>query len=353
MRPRERTEAAGAALPPGWAPRFYEPGDDEALLALLEEAFDPWPKRELAVPALDHLRWKLASHPNATKLHIVGEVDGRVVGWQGCWLQRVQVDGRILLAKQGLDYCVHSEYRRLGIRTRVRRLSMTTPRRNFQLSFGLVSGHAANRRLGKRDGYQKERFPANGTESLVRLGDAGPTRTGDSRHADWTLRSVPEFDERTDGFWEAAAKPYRFIIERRRAYLNWRYADPRAGAFQITIAEQGAEQGAELLGYVVTTASYGRGYIADVLALPERTDVAGALIDHAVAELAAGGSEAIECWTPVHHPYRGVLSANGFLHRRRIVPLEAHPPSDSSEVMTFGDDPRAAIHVAIGDTDMV
>ena len=69
--------------------------------------------------------------------------------------------------------------------------------------------------------------------------------------------------------------------------------------------------------------------------------------------LAAGGSEAIECWSPIHHPYRGVLSANGFLHRRRIVPLEAHPPSDSSAVMTFGDDPRAAIHVAIGDTDMV
>ena len=349
MEPRTRTDADSPALPPDWAPRFYQAGDDEGLLELLTEAFDPWPKRELTVPALDHLRWKLASHPYATKLHIVGEVDGRVVGWQGCWLQRVRVDGQLLLAKQGLDYCVHPQYRRLGIRTKVRRLSMTTPRRNFQVTFGLLSGHAANQRLGRRDGYQGERLPANRTESLVRQGGAGPPSPGEAQRGDWTLRRVPEFDERSDVFWEAASKPYRFILERRRAYLNWRYADPRAGAFQITIAEQDSD----LLGYIVTTVSHRRGYIADVLALPGRVDVAGALVGHAVSELAAGGSEAIECWSPVHHPYRDVLSANGFLHRRRMVPLQAHPPSDSNAVMTFGDDPLAAVHVAIGDTDMV
>ena len=110
----------------------------------------------------------------------------------------------------------------------------------------------------------------------------------------------------------------------------------------------------ERLGIELPIISAGMGPISGPrLALPERTDVAGALIAHAVAELAAGGSEAIECWSPVHHSYRGVLRANGFLHRRRIVPLQAHPPSDSSAVMTFGDAPRAAIHVAIGDTDMV
>ena len=60
MEQRERTDAAGQTLPPDWAPRFYQAGDDEALVELLTNAFHPWPKRELAVRVLLLLRFPAA-----------------------------------------------------------------------------------------------------------------------------------------------------------------------------------------------------------------------------------------------------------------------------------------------------
>ena len=52
-------------LPPGCIDRTYEAGDDQSLLDLLDRAFGGWPKRHVSVPPIDHLRWKLSSHPYA------------------------------------------------------------------------------------------------------------------------------------------------------------------------------------------------------------------------------------------------------------------------------------------------
>lgn len=78
-------------LPLDWSPRFYEDADAEQSASVLQAAFDGWPKVETTVSAVDHLRWKMASHPKSARLCMVGEVSGRLVASQCYWLQRIKV----------------------------------------------------------------------------------------------------------------------------------------------------------------------------------------------------------------------------------------------------------------------
>lgn len=339
---------AGDSLPATWSPRFYRPTDDPAIIDVLTSAFDGWPKVPVSVPPRDHLRWKLDIHPHARKLSLIAEVGGQVVGWQAYWLQPLVVEGKVLLSKQGVDFCVHPDYQQMSIRTRMRAVAQDNPRRNFQVHFGLQSGHPANKRLERRDGRPGRRFFANGVEALECGQGAG--RPAPSV-GDWTLRRVARFDDRIDKFWRDACKPFLLIVERKKKYLNWRYADPRGGTFLITIAELGDH----VAGYVVTTASRGRGYIADLLALPGRTDVARSLLRHAVDELRRDGNTVIECWSPREHPYRSALQAHGFVHKRRSIAVSSRPAREYEQTleMAFADDPMAPIHVALGDFDLV
>lgn len=336
------------ALPDGWAPRSYRAGDEDPIVDVLSSAFERWPKVATSASPREHLEWKLDSHPDARRLSLVAEVDNRVVGWQGYWLQSMLVEGEVILAKQALDYCVHTDYQQIGIRTKMRVVARNHPRRNFQMNFGLSSGHPAERRIQRIDGRPGRRLLANGVEALEWRSDgAQPDRST----GDWTLRRVSRFDDRSDRFWQEARKPFVLIVERKAEYLNWRYADPRAGTFQITIAEAGDD----VVGYVVATASRDRGYIADLLALPGRTDVVRSLLGHAVDELAGEGKAAIECWLPREHPYRGVLEAQGFVHKRRSIDVSARAAREYAQTheMAFGADPKAAIHIALGDFDLV
>ena len=61
----------------------------------------------------------------------------------------VRADGQQLLAEQSVDFCVHPDFQRLGIRAKCRQLATTTSRRNFQAHFGPDSRHPAMQRVGR------------------------------------------------------------------------------------------------------------------------------------------------------------------------------------------------------------
>lgn len=254
-----------------------------------------------------------------------------------------------MLARQGMDFCVHPDARRLGIRTKLRELSQRNPRRNFQMLFSLESGHPAMKRLEERLRRPGRGQLANRIEAWVRRGGRSPVRPDDG--GDWVVRQVDQFDERTDSLWDVASQAFQLSIVRRQAYLNWRYADRRAGTFIIKLAERGED----LLGYVVVRMSHGRGYVADVFALPERLDVVQSLVDAGVRDLDAAGASEIECWLPAHHPYWPAFRSAGFTHKRRTIPVSVRSSREYAAVfeMPFGGDPEAAIHITMGDSDLV
>ncbi len=263
----------GVAARPAWRPRFFEPGDEERIVRMLNSAFGGWPTGEVSVPKADHLRWKLSSHPVAASLCIVTEHDDRVVGWQAYWLQNVKLDDRELLSRQNVDFAVDPDYQRMGVRLAMfDKAAAYNPRRNFALHFEPPSGHPALVHMGKKTDAAAKSLLAQRVEARVlRVGDVADDSGASTP---WTVRNVPRFDERVDRVFDAASTQFRLMVVRRCDYLNWRYADPRAGNYVITAAEQDGQ----LLGYVVSRASSGRGLLADMLVLPDRLDILRALV---------------------------------------------------------------------------
>jgi len=162
--------------------------------------------------------------------------------------------------------------------------------------------------------------------------------------------TTPErFDDRIEELFDEAAKPFDYLIVRGKDYMNWRYCDPAAGSFRI----RAAEQHGRLLGYSVFKLAEGEGYIADLLALPGRTDVVRSLIEDALHLFRRAGVERVTCWMISRHPYNGILRRYGFIDsrsdvgfRRRVVSL------DKSELEFLGD-AGARIHLTHGDTDWI
>ena len=371
--------AIAAELPPDWSPRFYRDGDEHGIYAVLAASFERWPKAEIAVDPVEHLRWKLSSHLDLPRHHVVAELDGQIVGTQAILVLPIKVNGRVLLASQGVDFAVHPQYRKKGVRSRMNSFSIPDLE-SLDLHYTLESGHPAMLRVQQRNEVEARPF-ANRIEALVHplrplFSKSGRSlRRSDSpislahgvalsaiasvgrlrravalpQAAAWTVRTVDRFEERFDRFWKEASAPFAFIVERSQAYLNWRYADPRAGAFTILVANE-AER---VLGYIVLQCSYGEGFIADLLVLPGRLDIAASLLRSALVRFREAGVSTVEYWSPRHHPYRAVVRGAGFLCKRQSLSIWAMARQRSKERLALVDDPRAAIHVGIGDTDMV
>ncbi len=331
-----------------WQPRFFEAGDEERVVRLLAAAFGTWPAGEISVSAADHLRWKLSSHPEAGPLSVVTEDQGRVVGWQGYWLHMVKLDDQELLSRHAVDFAVDPDYQRMGVKLAMReKAQVNNPRRNFALHFDPPSGHPAFVHMRRKNPTPARNVLANRVEARV-LRVENFVLPGDE--TPWSVRDAAQFDERADALWETASPQFRLLVVRRYEYLNWRYADPRAGQYTISIAEQDGR----LLGYVVSRLSFARGSIVDMFALPDRIDVVRSLVAHAVAQLRAAAVSEVECWLPERHPYWSALNHYAFDHKRRTVDYRIAPSKEYLDRITipFQEDPRASVHVTMGDSDV-
>ena len=65
-----------AELPADWSPRNFRAGDEEGILRVLQSAFERWPRGELTVAPIEHLRWKLSSADVALRHHRIADVNG-------------------------------------------------------------------------------------------------------------------------------------------------------------------------------------------------------------------------------------------------------------------------------------
>ena len=64
-----------ATPPDGVTVRYFQDGDANAALRLLQDAFPTWPQVDVSADPLDHLRWKLQLE-QGTRVHKVAEADG-------------------------------------------------------------------------------------------------------------------------------------------------------------------------------------------------------------------------------------------------------------------------------------
>jgi hypothetical protein len=326
-------------LPPGCTARFVRPGDEEAILHLLERAFGGWPKKDLLVPPIEHLRWKLSSHEKALWLHTVAELDGRIIACRPFLARYLKLDNQVVLARTAVDRATLPEFQRQNI---MNAMEVRLPHEWVE-KFDVI--------LSLRNNWQS--VHANPGANNRRTIDVVTRKLDGSlprdESVDWSLRRVAAFDERIDAFWRQASRPYRVAIARTMSYLNYRYADQRAGNYTIVLAERDDL----ILGYIITTAWQGTGHIADALVLPERLDVLESLLVDAVARARAVGNTSLECWRFPYHPYVPVSEKVGFDKPRRTHGLNLQSLHGQDNDVAFFADPRERAHFSAGDTDLV
>lgn len=374
-RPGEYFSYPGA--PPGIGIRIFHERDTEDVLNLLLTAFGRWPGIPIAVPPLDHLRWKLRLDHEGSH-HRVAEVDGNMVGFIAAWSRPALINGQPLIIDDGGDICVHPDYQGRGVMGALiasgapgrrnaacylqgsthpavlrNRSNMTDPSGMFgnriERFIRPLTFRAALATFRLRDGRSPRKLAARAARFSGWLAARGARRPA---AAGLTVREGDAFDERTDGFWEEASRAFDFVMVRDRAYLSWRYADPRAGVFTILIAEDGER----LAGWTVLSLERNgrRGALADLLVLPGRADAARALLREAVNRLRARGVESVECWLAERHPCRAALEDTGFVMRRRKEVSAYRATGGVPEAsLAFLQEKSARVHLTLGDIDRV
>ena len=347
----------------------------EQAAALLDRAFGGWPRVELpkGVSPVDHLAWKSNGPLLGFPAFLVSEVDGQLAGCRTTLARRILVRGEPKLYLHFVDAGVDPAFQGRGANRATQELMYGKLHPLFDLSIDdstnphMIHGRT---RLGDPHQFANEirpavlplipshlarteagRLPAPLAALRLRLASTF-ARLRNRQHqggtSDFTIRTVSDFDERFDAFCTEASGPFDFICERNAAFLNWRYADPRGGAFTIHIAERNGA----LLGYLVSTVTVEATHVADILVAPNEVAVAGELIDHVISQARASDSPSVSCWMPERHPYRGVLGAAGFFSLGDTAVLY-RPVSMPAEQLAFLERPDASMHFTYGDTDFI
>ena len=347
--------------------------DLEAMVALFQAAFPRWPAVDSDVPAVEHLRWKMQSHPRALETNTVMETDGEIVGAVVQFCRDVNVGGEILVAHSGSDTAIHPRVQARGLLRHAQPYADSHIEAKFDFALNTASHHPRMRRRNARRGVHIR--VSNELRMLVRPFDlrtfvgvhrgrggwrhfaattarAALRRRGGRRGAepcDVQVSTVSRFDERFDRLWEAASPGFDFVPDRRSAYLNWRY-DPRGGASLVLVALDDQD----LRGYAVLRWSGDTAQLVDLLVDPASPAVVATLAADAVDRARQRGARQLTCALPRVHPYRQPLLDHGFLDAGGDARLEYQPHGDRHEQLAFlGEDANARIHVTLGDFDYI
>jgi hypothetical protein len=165
----------------------------------------------------------------------------------------------------------------------------------------------------------------------------------------WSISTLERFDDRINEFFDEAARPFEFVVVRSKDYMNWRYCDPAAGPFTVRVAEQEGR----ILGYLAFKISEGEAFVADLLALPDRSDVVRSLIEDARRLFREASVELVSCWMVSRHPYNGILRRYGFVDTRMDVGFMYRPLRLDGAILEFMANADGRIHLTLGDSDWV
>jgi ribosomal protein S18 acetylase RimI-like enzyme len=327
-------------LPRSYAVRPYRPGDEAGIVALVRSVFPFHRDRDV-----EYWQWLAFDYPIGRCYVEVAESEGAIIGCEYSPGLDVKLgDGTLAAVYAAMD-AVHPDFRGMGVYAGFSELRNVL-QEGIQLAFWLTTNpimvkdsletnshyfphtlleftkildfgrhlkrHRSPKAFLETGGYLARRA-GRALENLFTRQPSAPPNL--------QIREITSFDERADDFWREIRDHYTFAIERSRAYLNWRYCDPRSGHHVVKLAEEGER----IVGFCVAELppdpdeGFKTGRLTDLLTLPDRSDVADALVEEALKDLARRDTHSITCLMVGEHPYAKVLKRRGF------VPLRAGP----------------------------
>jgi hypothetical protein len=317
--------------------RLYQPGDEDEILTLLQPVFTNYNKCKLSS---DYWKWKYIDTPLGSII-CVATIDGKIVGVIHSVLLNIKISNKIILGSMGGDATTHTDYRGLGVYTKlvnfidkardervifrystsINPIIIKTKRDQPRISFPKEISYMI--RIHDIDLHLKNRPRKNRVviglgirvfkfvNRILRFFSSVPNSKND-----FVIEETNKFDSSVEVFWNNIKDGYNFILVKDQQYLNWRYCDRRGGDFFVFKAGTGGD----LLGFVVVQLDqkdgYSEGLIVDLLALPERLDVAYALMRRVCEFIDDRGVNAVYYECVDGHPYQSISTKNEFLDSR-------------------------------------
>ncbi len=354
--------------------RYLQLDELDEVFALIQLTFGKsWPDLPIQVPPIEHLRWKVSGPQLRPDDPDAIDVDGRIVGYSGGSTRDCYVRGQRFPGFHGGDQCIHPDYQRRGLTAPWREWRDALPIPD-SIDIGEGSTHPRLFMSQKRRGDRA--FVANKIDNLT-LYFKAPAFRRDGRltarsilntarlrarrvvnRLRWrryptpapqmTIRTVDQFDERADTFWERARVAFDYAVVKDRQHLNWRYCDPRAGIYRI----RAAERDGELTGFIVTAFRGGDSQVVDLLTLPNDEATLRALLEDAINAIRNEGATSLTVLMPRSHAYRETFSRYGFIPSKWVSNMGFTTRKDSP--LDFVEtDKHAQIHLAFGDSDHI
>ena len=297
------------------AARKFQRGDEEKIVELLRSSFPDWERR---TNSLDYWRWKYLDGPLGSAIGVVVSGDKAIGVWHELRFD-IMFGSEKLRCHLGDDTATHPDYRGAKVYDKLDTLFKnwhleeavkylyvitTNPiiikweRRRGVPEFSHIITHEirmrnANTHL-KAKSVQNAWLIALGFSALKLLNRITNALTPSIRpKSHFDVEPISSFDDEVNDFWDQVKGNYSYILERRKEYLNWRFCDPRGGDYHVLQAKEDGR----VLGYVATevreSQGYSEGYILDLLALPDRDDVADELFKSACKYLDERGVNAV------------------------------------------------------------
>jgi hypothetical protein len=171
---------------------------------------------------------------------------------------------------------------------------------------------------------------------------------------DVDIIDIDHFDDTYDIFWNKIKNNYSFILEKNKEYLNWRYCDPRSGSYIIKVAKQGEQ----IVGYIILRINrydkkYPRGYIVDLMSLPNFYDVSYMLVQNALRYFEEKNVNVITAYFVENSKYEDILKTSGFIKVPNIMHIfYQHLNNDINIEELIREDPNK-LQLTMGDTDWI
>ena len=337
--------------PDDYRVRAYRPGDETAILDLFRRAFH-------VERSAERWRWAYADNPYGHhRISLAVDGDGRIVAHYAGYPVRVWcgtgdgAGGESWECQHVGDTMTDPEVRGVGRGTR---LLLTRTVRHFYDTW--CTGKVAFNfgvNTGKIQRFSRRTAGALRLEDVVHRvrpltgGAAWPAPGRLARRlVGWRVERVGDFDDRFDAFFARVRGAYRFLVERDRRYLAWRYgAFPEEGVSAWAVSRRG-----RLVGWSVLRRQEERLVWGDALFDPSEPEAPGLLLAEATAAAEHQGAQAIEGWFPERPAWWDErLRALGFEQRPEpqdlgvvYVPFEVEP----------GERMRESLYYTKGDFDL-
>ena len=314
-----------------WIVRPYRPGDEGALVALFQRAF----QRTITEA---HWRWKLKQLPTPVEnvwLAVAGE---RVIAQYASIPVRYRLPQGERVLMVGADVMTAPEYRRRGLFTGLAQLAYETwHRAGIPLTIGLPNEQWGSRKalLGWTELFplqylvrplRPERVLARrlNVPILGRLAWPGAwwNRRVDRRlpeDATIQVRGVSEAGPEFDRLWETCGADIELSTVRDAAWVRWRYLSAPSFEYQVRLAERSGRA----VGYAAFRIDESRGRrvgaIAEVFTSRSDTGARQTLIRRVVEEIRSMGAEQAVNLAVPGTPTWQAFRAAGFLPRHRFT----------------------------------